>query len=275
MTRAGRVRFLSLVLVLETTVAVTLVSANIRERTASGPFVADGPVRREIAGFPTLRPLPPPDPYETIFSYPVDTEARLGFWQEKVFRGKSEYHLAGDPDKMYVEGSSRDASSSLFVKTDFRASPDVVLDWTWRANVFPAKRGSKRLADQSQDDFAARIYVIFAGTNFFNTRVVEYIWDEWLPVGTAASSPFSGNVKLFVIASGREPGDGWRREVRNIRKDYKTLFGDEPERPVAALAFMTDSDNTGTRTAADFGNFTVKKKKSGGPAASGVTETGP
>ncbi len=245
---------------LESALALALFSADVREWARALLPSQTAQSSRLMA--PSASSL---SPYTVITRYPFENEASLRPWEEKVFRGKSAYRVVGEPGTTYLESSSQGASSGLFLKMSAKALPDLFLDWRWRVKKFPTKR-RERLADRSQDDFAARVYVVFAGTNFFNTRVIEYIWDEKLAVGTASSSPFSGNVKLFVIASGFAGTDGWRHEDRNIRNDYKMLFGAEPRREIAAIAIMTDSDNTGTQSAADFGDFLVKIKKTRGPS---------
>jgi hypothetical protein len=257
MRPAPRLRLLLLVLGLESAVALTLFSAGVREWAG---VMRSGMPRAARVPLPAVPVEPAPDPYTVLVKYPFEDQASLVPWEEKVFRKKSLYRVTGQPGKTHLESSSQASSSGLFRKVDVKAAPGLFLDWRWRAKKFPVKRREK-LSDRSQDDFAARIYVVFAGTNFFNTRVIEYIWDEKLAPDTASSSPFSSNVKLFVVASGLAAGDGWRHEERNVRGDYKKLFGSEPDRPIAAIALMTDSDNTGTESAADFGDFTLKMKK--------------
>jgi hypothetical protein len=68
-------------------------------------------------------------------------------------------------------------------------------------------------------------------------------------------------VKLFVIRSGPGPevSGGWNREERNLYQDYVKLFGKAPKRPLGAIGLMSDSDNTGTVSAADFGDFTLQR----------------
>ncbi len=122
---------------------------------------------------------------------------------------------------------------------------------------------SEKLANRSEDDFAARVYVIFPGSTFFNTDVIEYIWDESIAEGTVGSSPYSDRVKLFVIRSGRptEENGGWQIEKRSPYEDYVKLFGKKPKRAIGAVALMSDSDNTGTQSEANFGAIVFKIEK--------------
>jgi hypothetical protein len=164
----------------------------------------------------------------------------------------------------FLKSTSEDASSGLYVKINYEVTPDLYLSWRWRAITFPQKKNPEKLSNRGEDDFAARIYVIFPGSTFFNSNVIEYIWDERLPVGMAASSPFSDRVKLFVIRSGAPPegaGPEWQVEERNIYQDYVQLYGKPPNRPIGAVALMSDSDNTSTRSESDFGDIVFKLKE--------------
>ncbi len=215
------------------------------------------------APVPKAPPPPAVDPFEVVKTFPTDTPEALKKWEEKIFKGKSSYKVVTEGVEVYLSATSSNASSGLFYRTEFRVEPGVFLSWRWRALEFPDKNRPERLSDRGQDDFAVRIYVVFPGSTFFNTNVIEYIWDESLPEGTVASSPFSGRVKLFVIRSGKAGSEagGWKTELRDLHEDYRTLFGEEPRRSVGAVAVMSDSDNTRTTTRADFGDFTLKVKK--------------
>lgn len=186
----------------------------------------------------------------------------LKHWEEKIFKGRTRYQVAGEGGRRFLKSRSQNTSSGLYLKMKAPLSPDLFLSWEWRALKFPQKQNVNQLASRSQDDFAARLYVIFPGSNIFNSRVIEYIWDERIPPGTAVSSPFSDKIKLFVIRSGLAPAKegGWSYEERNVYEDYVRLFGRKPDRPIGAIAIMSDSDNTASASEADFGEITLKHK---------------
>ena len=105
-------------------------------------------------------------------------------------------------------------------------------------------------------------YVIFLASNLFRSDVIEYVWDESLPVGESAESGFSDRIKLFVVQSGLlTSGDGWQEETRNPLEDYVRLFGKAPKHPIGIIALMCDSDNTGTSAEADFGDIVFGSDK--------------
>ncbi len=248
MTAFLRRRLLLLILLLEVAVAVTLVSSHLIARNLG------------------LRPVfqkPLGASFKLLGKFSFENPAALKNWEEKVFKGKTAYQVLSENDQGFLKSSSHNASSGLFVKINYAVTPALHLSWRWRAITFPQKKDPEKLANRGEDDFAARIYVIFPGSTFFNSNVIEYIWDERLPVGSVASSPFSDRVKLFVIRSGKPPEgeeEQWRVEERNVYQDYLKLFGKEPKRPLGAVALMSDSDNTGTHSESDFGDIVFKLK---------------
>lgn len=207
--------------------------------------------------------IPDDQLYKTVASWSFLSQDSLKVWEEKVFKGKTDFKVVGDEAGGTLTVESRDACSGLFVKVKEEATPDLALQWDWRALEFPKKRNSKLLANRREDDFAARVYVIFLAKNFFRSDVIEYVWDESLPVGTYADSAYSDRIKLLVIRSGApKEGGGWSRERRNLREDYQQLFGKAPKNAVGMIALMSDSDNTATSAKAQFGEIRLKRKRS-------------
>ena len=186
-------------------------------------------------------------------TFRFDNDASLAKWERKVFKGETNYKIQADGAEHYLRASSLDSSCGLFMKTNHAATSDLFIRWKWRARTFPSKKEPKKLASRSEDDFAARIYVIFLASNLFRSDVIEYIWDESLPVGESTESAYSDRIKLMVVRSGPAPPDGgWQEETRNPLEDYIRLFGKPPKHPIGIVAVMCDSDNTGSRAEADF-----------------------
>jgi hypothetical protein len=121
-----------------------------------------------------------------------------------------------------------------------------MISWHWRVKTFPGKKikDNTKGGWVEQDDYAARVYVIFPSWNIARIQSLEYVWDEMYPEGTILPSPFSKNIKLVVVESGRQNLDQWVKEERNIYEDYRKAFGRRPPRIVGAIALMTDSDNS-------------------------------
>ncbi len=251
-----RTRFLLLVLFLEIALAAALASSEARRQSADmgsrARLVRSTPVTQTPA-------------FKALKKFTFENAASLSAWEEKVFKNKTLYTVARSAQRGFLKSVSKNASSGLYTKLNFEVSPDLILSWRWRVITFPQKKIPTELANRRQDDFAARIYVIFPGSNLFNSDVIEYIWDEHVLAGTVGSSPYSERIKLFVVRSGKPEGDGWRNEERNIYEDYERLFGKKPKRPLGAIALMSDSDNTASVSEADFGEIILKSKKSESP----------
>ncbi len=253
--RFSRLRLLLLILLLETVLFVSISSnewlASLRSRLVE---LRGAAVDREARIFSNI-----------VARFQFATPDSLRRWEEKIFRGKTLYEVTTENGNTFLKTSSKAASSGLYAKIHVEPLPDVFLTWWWRAVRFPEKKEPLRLSNRGEDDFSARVYVVFPGSNFFNSNVIEYIWDEAISAGTQSSSPFSDRVKLFVIRTG-PPADangGWKMEERNVYDDYKHLFGKPPDRAIGAIAIMSDSDNTKTESASDFGDIVIHQKTKG------------
>lgn len=203
------------------------------------------------------------DEFEVLEKLSFDNLNSLKIWEEKIFKDQTDYQVVLDAGGGFLSAKSKASSSGLHKKVKYEITPDLYLSWDWKATEFPVKNNPKKLADRTQDDFAARVYLVFPGMTFFSSNVIEYIWDESLPEGTVMSSPFSENVKLFVVSSGKPLPDqgGWRHQERNLFQDYTAIFEAKPDRKLQGIALMSDSDNTQTTSQANFKDFEFKIKK--------------
>ncbi len=213
------------------------------------------PVREEAVRLPEALKRP------ELESFKFVSEESLKAWEQKVFKGKTAYTIQREDNLTYLRSESTDASSGLFIKTKHKATPDLWLEWKWRAHQFPQKKDPKKLSNRSEDDFSARIYVIFAASNIFRSDVIEYVWDEFLPVGAHSESPYSDRIHLLVVKSGQASSgvNDWDKQERNVYQDYRSLFGKEPKYDIGMIAVMSDSDNTGTKASADFADIVLSK----------------
>ena len=64
---------------------------------------------------------------------------------------------------------------------------------------------------------------------------------------------------MVAVESGNENVGKWITEHRNVYKDFKALFGEEP--PAAGgIAIMTDTDNTGESATAYYDDIRIEKQ---------------
>jgi hypothetical protein len=86
-----------------------------------------------------------------------------------------------DGDRTVLHAQTAGEASGLYrrVAIDSRELP--VLKWSWKVRqTLPAEDPYRK----SGDDFAARVYVIFPGRFFWQTRALVYVYSDKLPVGT-------------------------------------------------------------------------------------------
>lgn len=184
---------------------------------------------------------------EIVKYFPFSTENSLKEWEEKILKGKVVYAIEKGSTFSHVRAKSTKTASALYYKIKLRIKQNPAISWKWRVDQFPKRTLPETLEGKEEEDFAARVYVIFPAAFFTNSKVIEYIWAESLPAGTMGRSGYSKNIKLLVLETG--PTKEWRFEKRDIYKDYVKLFGEEPKLNIGAISFMTDADST--KTSAD------------------------
>jgi hypothetical protein len=199
---------------------------------------------------------------EVVKSFPFSQNDALKEWEEKVFRGKVIYRVEKDQSLDYVRATSNKTASALYyrIKLDAKRKYPAV-SWKWNVDKFPEKKKQESLETENEDDFAARVYVIFPAFFFTNSKVLEYIWAETIPEGTIGTSPYSRNIKLIVARSGLNKDKKWFTENRDIIADYKLAFGTKPEYDIGAVAFMTNTEHTGTSADAMYDDITLGYKE--------------
>lgn len=182
----------------------------------------------------------------------------LSGWEPQTFRGKKKtvYTLVKDGERTVLKAESRGSASGLVRNLSFDTREQPVLRWSWKI-AGTLRRGDER--SKEGDDYAARVYVVFPRTFFWQTRAINYIWANRLPKGGSIPNAFTGNVMMVAVESGDASAGKWLSEERNIYEDYVRLFGEEPPR-AGGVALMTDTDNTGGEATAWYGDITLGQK---------------
>jgi hypothetical protein len=124
------------------------------------------------------------------------------------------------------------------------------LQWRWRAQHLP-----EGASERGENDTGGAVYVTFGSDWLGRPKSIKYTYSSSLPVGSVVSF---GPLKVIVVDSREEPRFGrWQTVQRNVRADYRQVFGgDPPERPVS-ITVWSDSDTTGDRAVVDFDDITL------------------
>lgn len=188
---------------------------------------------------------------ETRFAVALNA-ADMSAWQPWRFSGETRYTLVEIDGRRAVKAVS-DASASGYyrrITVDLNQAP--VLRWSWRVeNTY----GQVDETLKAGDDSPARVFVLSSHPLFFwRTRALAYVWSNAQPAGSDWPSAYTSSERVIAVRSGQEGLGEWHQERRNVRDDFKRYFGKEV-RYVDAVAFMTDSDNTGRRAVAYYGDI--------------------
>lgn len=177
----------------------------------------------------------------------------LSGWMPKVFQGKTSYTPVSDGDRRVLRAESRKAASGLYKEVDLDPRKYPVLRWSWKIEgTIPKGNGRTK----EGDDYAARVYVVFPSILFFRTKAINYIWANRLAKGTTLPNAFTSNAMMVAVESGNERAGTWVSEERNLYEDYRKIFGEDPP-DIGVVALMTDTDNTGGKAVAYYGDITL------------------
>jgi len=167
-------------------------------------------------------------------------------WDVQSFKGRTEYSLTSEDGHAAVKAQSRNAASGLIKKLSLDPHRFRYLRWYWKIGGTIAKGDE---TSKAGDDYAARVYVIFPGRFFWQTRAINYIWANHLAKGSHIANAYSSRAVMFAVETGNDKAGQWCFEQRDILADYRTAFGTDPDR-IGAIAIMTDTDNTGSEAQA-------------------------
>lgn len=185
------------------------------------------------------------------------SSGNLTGWSDKIFKGKTTYTLVKENDKSVLKAHSEKAASGLLKKVKLDPKEYPVLRWSWK--VEHTLKGED-VTRKSGDDFAARVYVVFPRTFFWQTRAINYVWASRLPKGSSVPSPYTSKALIVAVESGDEKAGQWVNEERNIYEDYRKLFGEEPPM-LGAVAIMTDTDDTRDEATAYYGDIFLESAR--------------
>ncbi len=181
----------------------------------------------------------------------------LSGWTTKSFKGQTNYSLVRENGSVVVKAFSSGSASGLFKKTALDPKRFRYLRWSWKVTDSLPKGDE---SSKSGDDYAARVYVVFPGRFFWQTRAINYVWANRLALGNSIPNPYTGNAIMVAVESGISKAGRWTSEERDILSDYRRLFGDEP-REIGAVAIMTDTDDTGGESTAWYGDITISTSR--------------
>lgn len=184
------------------------------------------------------------------------------------------YRLVAEDGVTVVRAEADDSASGLIRRVEVDPARTPILAWRWKvAGVVAAADATRK----EGDDYAARVYVAFkydpARVSWFDRTKyalirliygeypphagINYVWDNRLAPGTILPNAYTDRVRMIVLRSGEREAGRWMAETRNVLEDYQRAFGEAPPR-VSGIAIMTDTDDTGGKAVAWYGDIDLR-----------------
>lgn len=155
--------------------------------------------------------------------------------------------------KSVNEGSTitRDIKGTVNLKTT------PILEWSWKVVTLPKGGNSCKKAT---DDQAAQIFLVWPRfPEAVRSRIIGYVWDTTLPVGTICKSEKTGTVTYIVVRSGTAELGKWVSERRNVLEDFQKIHHEAPDDP-SAISVAIDSNDTDSTAESYMGPIVLKAR---------------
>lgn len=205
------------------------------------------------------------------------------------FRKETHYALVDDCATTVVEARADGSSSGLVTLVDIDPSSHPWVTWRWKvAQSIPGIDNTRREAE----DAPARIEISFDGDSKKLTigdklwaaqvkalagidlpyATLEYVWGGGAPTGTVIENTWTSRIRMLLVESGTERLGEWVTETRNVYEDYQRVFGEAPGK-ITAVGIITDTDATGAKAEAYYGDIAFLPAKPANEGAGAVAST--
>ena len=199
---------------------------------------------------PALENVKPIDKVEVaLFSSGV-----LEGWEEKSFKGKTDYQLKiDDTQGAVLHARSEGSASAIGKRIKINLTKTPYINWLWKID--------NRLEDinetkKSGDDFAARIYLVKTDGIFGRkSKAVNYVWSSNQPAGSTWNNAYQPRNSKMLAVRGVESNTGqWVAEKRNVAMDFARMFGQSIS-TIDLVVIMSDTDNAELSVSASYGDI--------------------
>jgi hypothetical protein len=191
--------------------------------------------------------------------YPAGTRGVPSDWKGQNWGSPAyDFGVADDEGRralrMKSQGEGSTISKDIKGKVNLKETP--VLEWSWKVLTLPRNGNS---CQKATDDQAGQVYVVWPRfPEAVRSRIIGYVWDATAPAGTVCKSEKTGTVTYVVVRSGPADLGRWLTEQRNVREDFKRIYGDEPDNP-AAISLAIDSNDTRSSAEAFIGPLLFRR----------------
>jgi len=201
-------------------------------------------------------------------------------WEQIRFgdnESSTRYDLVRRDSAVVLRARSSNGASGLITHQRVDLEQYPILEWRWRVDRLSA---GADVTKETRADAAARVYVTFdydglglldrirlallrrVGYSDAPSRALNYLWARENGQERVVESPYTDQIMIMPVRSGRGQTGEWVRERRNVLADYRRAFGDSPP-AVNGVAIMTDTDNTADSARAFYGDIVFRPSEAG------------
>lgn len=245
-------------------------------RGKAGAMLSCAALSFAMAGHPAAAERAQPAP----FSFAAPGEAFPPDWRHetlpKVERA-NRFDLVRDDGSIVLRVRSDRSASALAHPLDVDPVKTPILRWRWKVSNPVAGSDFTR---KEGDDYAGRVYVLFdfpverltiadrlkmslaraAYGAELPTAAIAYVWGTAQPAGATGPNPYTDRVRMVVVDSGPQRAGDWIEVRRDVAADFQAAFGEAPPR-ITGIAVSADTDNTGERATALFGDLSFSPRE--------------
>lgn len=182
-------------------------------------------------------------------------------WKGRKCGFEKIYKLKEENGNQFLSATSKDSDNFIIKEIDVDIVKYPYLNWKWRVNTLPVC-GDESI--KGKCDVSASIAVVLNASRLF-PKSIKYSWSTTLRKGSFSKSPYAiwpSRSDIYVVESGDQNLKKWKSEKINVLSHYKQLYKEDKvkSKVIKALVIMTDSDNTGTLSEADYDDIFFSKE---------------
>ena len=163
-----------------------------------------------------------------------------------------DFAIVDDGGQRALRMKSVSEHSTIVKEAAIRLTETPALRWDWKVTKLPA---GADLREKTTSDASGHLFVLWPRMPaMLRSRLIGYVWDATLPIGTVAKSRKTGTVTFIVARSGSERLGQWVSDERSVVDDYRRVYGEAPDDP-KAIALSIDTNDTHSSAEALFGRI--------------------
>ncbi|MGM0858066.1 MAG: DUF3047 domain-containing protein [Pseudomonadota bacterium] len=177
------------------------------------------------------------------------TPNQIMTWPTRSFDGETRYAIVEKDGTQVLEAQSQGQASARYLEREINLDETPYLHWCWQVSTtYPGLDETTKAGD----DYPARVYVARkTGLLPWQVASVNYVWSSTQDAGSNWTNAFTDRAELMALQGGTSNVGEWVAEVRDVRDDFATLFGDTVS-TIDGVALMSDGDNSGNDATAWF-----------------------